>query len=77
MEHLTEKIKAIREGFIRLFVFADGMLYCELNHGKGYVIKDSSVKPMPCRVTDEIVYRITTPDGIMGYAVLLPDNNSD
>ena len=76
-EILTEKVKAIKDGFIHLLAFADGMLHCESDPDKVYVIKDSNVKPIWCPKMSEIVYRIITPDGLMGHAILWPNNQEE
>ena len=69
LEQSPEVIKAIKDGFILCFVFADGFLYCEIDPGKAYPIKDVCKEPRPCLESNTVVYRITTPNGYKGYAV--------
>ena len=77
-QDLTERAKAMKEGFIHLFTFVNGLLYCELYPDKGYSFKDCSAVPRACSINQEMVYLLTSPDGAKGFVVgQYNDQNGD
>ncbi len=67
---LTQQEIAFQEGYTECFVFADGQVYCSSNPVKGYSLTIVEKQPYPCTTTETVVYRIKTPDGIKGIAVI-------
>jgi len=67
---LTQQELAIKEGYTECFVFADGHVYCKLIPEKCYPIASIEKQPCPCTITETVVYRIKTTDGIKGIAVI-------
>ncbi len=62
--------KAIELGYIHLFYFIDGLLYCELDLAKEYLPKDVHFDIQPLFQGSIILYCITTENGLKGYAIL-------
>lgn len=78
MTTLSQQEIAILDGYIECFVFADGQVYCTLHPDKRYSLAVIEKQPFPCTKTETVVYRITTPDGIKGTAVIaFAENESD
>lgn len=67
---ITEKQKAIDEGFIEEFVFSNNRLRCLLFPEQTYAMCQVVVKATYCPVDECTVYRIKTPAGIPGYAII-------
>lgn len=72
---LTQKEIAIQDGYTACFVFVDGQIYCSLNPDKGYSLAVIEKQPYPCTISETVVYRIKTPDGIKGIAVIPFEQN--
>ena len=75
MENLNEDelSKAKNEGFIHRFEFSDGQLHCVVVSPSGYYPKDIQIRPFPCFISKEIIYRIITNEGLKGHAVNVPE----
>lgn len=69
-QQLTQQEIAIQDGYTKCFVFADGHIYCTTNPSVSYCLKEVEKQPYPCILTETVVYRITTPDGVKGIAVI-------
>lgn len=72
---LSQQEIAIQDGYTQCFVFADGHIYCTTNPEKIYSLVEVEKQPYPCSITETVVYRIITPDGIKGIAVIEFEQN--
>jgi len=72
-----ELIKAIKEGFSQPFTLVGGLFYCDLIPGKVYAPADVSKEVRPCTVSETTIYRLQTPDGLKGYALLKWNEEQD
>lgn len=76
-QELTQQEIAVQDGYTACFAFRDGQIYCTLNPDKGYSLALIEKQPCPCIITETIVYRIKTPEGIKGYAILNMKQDDD
>jgi len=70
----TEIAKAICDGYSIPFFFIEGFLCW---NDRKYLIKDVSKVICPCIESQRIIYRLNTPDGLRGYAVLEWDQQDE
>lgn len=71
-----ELINTIKEGFVHEFHFMDGYVVCATGTNR-FHIKDVIKTPRPCTDSQTVVYRIITPTGVMGYAVVEMKQDND
>jgi len=69
-EMSPESIKAFDAGYRQRFVFKNGDLYCTLNPEKCYPIQTVSKQAIPCIRSKSNIYRIETPEGTKGIAIV-------
>lgn len=72
-----ELLSAIKDGFVHEFRFIDGHVVCSPCGTNRFHIKDVMKTPRPCIHTQTVVYRIITPTGMMGYAVVEMKQDND
>lgn len=69
-EMSLEVKKAFDVGYIERFVFKDGCIYCTSSPQKIYLVQEIYKQPIPCQVSKSNIYRIETPEGIKGIAIV-------
>jgi hypothetical protein len=67
---ITELQRAISEGYVHYFLFIENELCCITDKAKRYSIPEVNIFPRPCLLTQTTIYRIRTPEDIMGFAML-------